>query len=482
MFIMSVLIILLLAMASCTKQQVNDQKEVTQGEVLEPLTLRIVTIGDQSLNGRQYEFSKVVDIASEMTMEKYNTSFVMEFIPKYDDYVLRVESGEPADILSTSISDKWIEEGLLADLTEILPRLYPEKWQLVQDIKDDDSPIFYDGKIYLVPDVYQTVYTNKYCLAVDKEFYNAAGRPQVSTVEDLISLALFGVDNQYFNRQKKQCFTVRFNDLIDLVCQEKGYVYLDYGFGLKDGTVVALEETDILKDCFEILYLLNEKEAVLTAYNDVRSIETNGVKMSLVNSEGIYHNDIRDHLRFNEKYEFLYMNDTIPYSDIRLFGRYGIVDNENVERSLIFLRCVETDQELNRLLCYGVEDVHYKFQGEKYYVPGDVFKVNNNFCKPTKPLIHINDPVGKQEYQEQLKSNEKQIIPGIPNDQIFIRYDLDELIQQRFNLLYNYFGDGVGRPVMGDDTFEDYQEQFKSKQQLRDKFTKEYQEQIDDGE
>jgi hypothetical protein len=93
------LVIFVIFSAGCTKGTEEKPGQEPEETKLEPLTLRILTIGDSSVNGRQYEFSKIVDMASAMTMEKYNTAFVMEFIPKYDDYVLRVSSGEPADII-----------------------------------------------------------------------------------------------------------------------------------------------------------------------------------------------------------------------------------------------------------------------------------------------------------------------------------------------------------------------------------------------
>jgi ABC-type glycerol-3-phosphate transport system substrate-binding protein len=132
------LVIFVIFSAGCTKGTEEKPGQEPEETKLEPLTLRILTIGDSSVNGRQYEFSKIVDMASAMTMEKYNTAFVMEFIPKYDDYVLRVSSGEPADIICNPPgTEKLIEEGLLADLTELLPNLYPESYMQIQDIQDE---------------------------------------------------------------------------------------------------------------------------------------------------------------------------------------------------------------------------------------------------------------------------------------------------------------------------------------------------------
>jgi ABC-type glycerol-3-phosphate transport system substrate-binding protein len=126
------LVIFVIFSAGCTKGTEEKPGQEPEETKLEPLTLRILTIGDSSINGRQYEFSKIVDMASAMTMEKYNTAFVMKFIPKYDDYVLRVSSGEPADIICNPPgTEKLIEEGLLADLTELLPNLYPESYMQI---------------------------------------------------------------------------------------------------------------------------------------------------------------------------------------------------------------------------------------------------------------------------------------------------------------------------------------------------------------
>jgi hypothetical protein len=405
------LVIFVIFSAGCTKGTEEKPGQEPEETKLEPLTLRILTIGDSSVNGRQYEFSKIVDMASAMTMEKYNTAFVMKFIPKYDDYVLRVSSGEPADIICNPPgTEKLIEEGLLADLTELLPNLYPESYMRIQDIQDEDNPVIYKGRIYLVPEVYRNYLTIKYCLTVNREFYNAAGRPPVDTLDDIIALAEFGVNNGYFNRGAKRCFLADVFDLIGVICQENGYIDLGHGFGLKDGKVVPLEETEVFEKLFETITRLDEKEAIVFKYN-YTNFESTGI-MSLLDSQYIGPNAIKDHTKFYNTMETLYINDTVPYTNKRIVGRYGITANDNTERSLIFLRWVATDPELNRLLCYGVEDVHYKFLDGRYYVPGDVFKIVNNFCKPTSPLIHILDPVGYDEFLESVETDEKQIIPG----------------------------------------------------------------------
>jgi hypothetical protein len=137
------LILFVIFSASCTNRTDDEQGHANEDALLKPLTLRILTIGDATpLKGYQYEFSKIVDMASAMTMEKYNTAFIMEFIPMYEDYVLRVLSGEPADIIcSPPETKRLIEEGMLADLTELLPNLYPESYMRIQDIQDEDNPI-----------------------------------------------------------------------------------------------------------------------------------------------------------------------------------------------------------------------------------------------------------------------------------------------------------------------------------------------------
>jgi hypothetical protein len=112
-------------------------------------------------------------------------------------------------------------------------------------------------------------------------------------------------------------------------------------------------------------------------------------------------------------------------------------------------------------------------------MPPDVFKIVNNFCNPVSPLIHINDPVGYEEFLELLKTGEKQIIPGIPNDRIFYPYyTYEDFILNRANLLYNFFGDGIGRPILPENaTLQDFREMLRSKE--RDQFVKEYQKRID---
>jgi hypothetical protein len=206
------------------------------------------------------------------------------------------------------------------------------------------------------------------------------------------------------------------------------------------------------------------------------NFESTGI-MSLLDSQYIGPNAIKDHTKFYNTMETLYINDTVPYTKKRIVGRYGITANENTERSLIFLRWVATDPELNRLLCYGVEDVHYKFQDGRYYVPGDVFKIVNNFCKPTSPLIHILDPVGYKEFLEYVETDEKQIIPGIPNERIFSSFS-DDYLFNRSNLIKNFFGDGNNRPILPENaTLQEFREMLRSKE--RDQFVKDYQKRID---
>jgi hypothetical protein len=225
-------------------------------------------------------------MASAMTMEKYNTDFVIDFIKSQEDFVSRVLSGEPADIICFPPEiERLIEEGLLADLTDLLPNLYPESYMQIKDIQDEDNPVIYKGRIYPVPEAHQVLLTMKYCLVVNREFYNAAGRPPINTVDDIIALAEFGVNNRYFNRRTKQCFTTDEYSLIGLICQEMGYIDLDFGFGLNYGKVVPLEETEVFDKLFETVSRLDEKETLFLNYA-LFTFESRA-KMSLVDSRYI---------------------------------------------------------------------------------------------------------------------------------------------------------------------------------------------------
>jgi hypothetical protein len=155
----------------------------------------------------------------------------------------------------------------------------------IKDIQDEDNPVIYKGRIYPVPEAHQVPLTMKYCLVVNREFYNAAGRPPINTVDDIIALAEFGVNNGYFNRRTKQCFTTDEYSLIGLICQEMGYIDLDFGFGLKDGNVVPLEETEVFDKLFEIVSRLDEKETLFLNYT-LFTFESRA-KMSLVDSRYI---------------------------------------------------------------------------------------------------------------------------------------------------------------------------------------------------
>lgn len=94
------LIFFIIFSAGCTNGTDDEQSHEKEEALLKPLTLRILTTGDSSFSGRQHEFAKIVDMASAMTMEKYNTAFVIDFIKSQEDFVSRVLSGEPADIIS----------------------------------------------------------------------------------------------------------------------------------------------------------------------------------------------------------------------------------------------------------------------------------------------------------------------------------------------------------------------------------------------
>ena len=107
------LILSLLLLPGCKMQQEKERNISENNDSLEFLALRVIIRGDNSLSGNLYEFSRLAELASEMTAEKHNTAFMMEYIPKDDDFILRVESGELADIIcNPGNSDKWIKEGL----------------------------------------------------------------------------------------------------------------------------------------------------------------------------------------------------------------------------------------------------------------------------------------------------------------------------------------------------------------------------------
>jgi sugar phosphate isomerase/epimerase len=79
------LVIFVIFSAGCTKGTEEKPGQEPEETKLEPLTLRILTIGDSSVNGRQYEFSKIVDMASAMTMEEERRPGHKGFEPTIQD-------------------------------------------------------------------------------------------------------------------------------------------------------------------------------------------------------------------------------------------------------------------------------------------------------------------------------------------------------------------------------------------------------------
>jgi len=146
----------------------------------------------------------------------------------------------------------------------------------------------------------------------------------------------------------------------------------------------------------------------------------------------------------------MFIGDYEPYSFKELNSRrLTICNNGNADRSVIALRLLYEDRELNRLLTYGVEGKHYRFvDGHIEDLWNEAGSVKNwwlSIINNQHFVSMIYSPEGSEQYVQNLYNSPKQIFPGVDNSKLNYtsiiknNKEMYEIISQRSEIYWTLF-------------------------------------------
>ncbi len=468
---------LMLFIVGCQVANVDSDNEIIPGvdmTIENPLDLRKIYIARPSVIQRPTTaflprtYSAQLEIIEEVNKileEKINTVIDIEYIPyeyRDEEILTKLYANDNIDIIDypSKIPEPYIKDLNIADLTDILPVYYPELFEDGIDL----SNTYNNGRIYDFPTIIARAFRDRLCLIIDREFYESAGSPSVKTIEDIISLYEFGVEHKnkeglsFLDANVNRYFLCPFPFILELYVQRNGYTLLSYSdfYAEKDGDIIDLLETDIIEDCYNSLAYLNSKNAISSNRVDRVNwlpIPTNkfpGLSMALESFNTLSFYSMGEPYEFNRLYTSMFIGDYEPYSFKELNSRrLTICNNGNADRSVIALRLLYEDRELNRLLTYGVEGKHYRFvDGHIEDLWNEAGSVKNwwlSIINNQHFVSMIYSPEGSEQYVQNLYNSPKQIFPGVDNSKLNYtsiiknNKEMYEIISQRSEIYWTLF-------------------------------------------
>lgn len=277
------------------------------------------------MNAVPQNFQAHTDTVKEMNeilLSVINTEIEFEHVIYHNqiqEIYERLFSGISTDIIDfipkTEELPQILQDFPVVDLTDKLIRYYPEIYEENVDFAD----IFINDRIYVMPKIVTNAYNDRICLIINREFYESAGSPKVNSVEDIVRLYEYGLENtdsrgrMFLDPSRKLYFVLEFHTFLQLFCQENGYIPAALMLVIKDGKIMPLEDTNVLSDWFYTVKDLFKKNAVVHAQAGVMSqIQNSDIGMGLTS-----YNSLKNSLywpeHFNQKYKVLFVGDYEPY-------------------------------------------------------------------------------------------------------------------------------------------------------------------------
>ena len=321
---------------------------------------------------------ETLDEIKNKMVETYGIPINIEFVPQenyYEFIKIRLHSNDNIDVFTprffafpnsdtvrfiiydqNPVLQQWINEFDIADLTDVSEIYFPELKQIAND-RYIEKIIEFNGRIYGVPGICNFKQGNLLVLTIDKTFYDQLGRPSINDIHQLQEL-IKNTEKSYHNG-KVVC---SFNDYLSWHCSNNGYIYWTNIFAYDRDQIITLSDTELLREAYESF-----QEIAPMISDDISSNYqrmSDKMKKSVLLQVCPYYRfkdnwmEYTDHFVYNFEFMFLSNGYTITYDECWL--KYLVNGaSDNIEATLVFLRCLEYDQEIYDLIRYGIKDKHY---------------------------------------------------------------------------------------------------------------------------
>ncbi|WP_207952120.1 ABC transporter substrate-binding protein [Paenibacillus turpanensis] len=362
------------------------------------VTISYVVLGNKPTNG---QFEKVLQKINEKMKEKINVKLEWKWVEWADwqtKYNLLLASGEPIDLITvgTDWLDTWgnAQRGAFMSLDDLLPKYAPKTWSEIPPEHWAESK--YNGKIVLIPENSYTQWVNH------GFFYRGDWAKEAGITEPIDSFEGIGNYLQWIKDHKAEVipwdatgatglwdgWATSHTDALGLPIST-GYMPIYFTKSYDERyTVVSpvFEETFVdfakmMKDWGDRGFW---REDVLNNKNDNRA----SLKAGLSGLDQ-HHTQTFSGLRVE-------MDTQQPGSELQMFPfsrtRQNLLEltithggtsvgahSKNPERALMAYDLLRNDEEIYRLLNYGIEGVHYEIKDGKRVRPEGYDQTRDNY-------------------------------------------------------------------------------------------------------
>ncbi|WP_027094177.1 DUF3502 domain-containing protein [Cohnella thermotolerans] len=348
-----------------------------------------LVLGDKPTNG---QFEKVLAKVNAIIKQKINAELEWKWIEWADwqtKYNLALASGEPYDLITigTDWLDTWgnAQRGAFMNLDDLLPKYAPETWKSIP--QEDWAQSRYNGKIVLIPENDYTQWVNH------GFFYRGDWAKEAGITEPIKDWEGIGKYLQYIKDNKKGVIpwdagsgTQTFGGFVQSYTDELE-LPISTGF-LPVFTAKSYDEkftvvSPIYEDVF-LKYATMMKDWADRGFwrEDALNNKNNNRDELMAGLSGLdqHHTQTFSGLRVE-------MDKKQPGSDLQMFpfsrtrgtnlmelsithgGTSVGAHSKNPERALMAYDLIRNDEEIYRLINYGIEGVQYEIKDGKRTQP-----------------------------------------------------------------------------------------------------------------
>lgn len=345
-------------------------------EKLEPAKISFCFMGDGS-GGQPHNVAAINEMLAELnkkTLKEINTEVSFQWIP-YENYDSKLtellKSDSEPDAFFTYNPESLCNEGLIKDITEILPQLAPHYNSLVEETRKDE--IKYnriDNKTYTILNNWLTFPRD--CIIARKDLVDKYAPEGISDFKK------YGEFLQKVKLYEKDITPGLLNpyDFFEAYMKGNGYFQgfiatMYCKWDAKDLIPIPVENTGEFNDAYGLYKQWEEKNLVID-YNDptYEAVTTTGRLASMLVSGSRLHS-IYNRVPFGYNYCTYTLYPDNMYLSSFPSESIGINANStNFERVLIFIEWLQSSQENYDLFMYGIKDKQYKLQGNSLDISG----------------------------------------------------------------------------------------------------------------
>lgn len=374
---------------SKTKENITDIDDVStnvSGEELSPVNLTFYMYGEEKQDTKEVlnKVAKASNLNINLNFEwfdnsNYNKKVVTAINSNemFDGFLCGKPELEGMDLL------QFYRKGRIKDLSKLLPQYAPRI--LEQLSKQELDACRLDGNIVMIPQLYPMV--NWLSVYLREDLADKYKISSINTFDEYENLLKMLKENE--KDIIPGIITDGQNYNLNFMAKAFGYVVVDYNLFLVykwddpemkiipwEQTPEFKESTDIISRWFKNGYTVEIKgnEKNIGSFIALGSnIYENSVGIDLMKNgdSSVYKNFILYKDKPNQRYTPLeyYPRDAIAFNS----------SSTNVERALMFLNWIQSDQENYDLFMYGIKGKHYNLENNKLTNPKGIESTKNPY-------------------------------------------------------------------------------------------------------